>query len=117
MRRLPILMPGSKRGARFALAVRAVAGDAAYARVHDRLWALRRPFNSASFEQIAADEGLDVQAIADAMDDPAISARIDFNREAATALEILGTPAFMTPSTISVGERDSDALATLWLNR
>ena len=115
MRHLPILSPGSERAARFALATRAVAGDQAYGAVHDRLWSQRGVLNSTTFERIAGDLGLDFAAIADAMDSPDITARIDYNRDAAIALDILGTPAFVTPESVRFGQSDVAGLATLWL--
>lgn len=117
MRHLPILSPGSERAARFALAVRQVAGNGAYERVHDRLWTVRGPLNAVTFERIALEEGLDFQPIADRMDDAEITDRITYNRDAAIALEILGTPAFVTPNTVSFGQSDVGALAETWLNQ
>ncbi|WP_095590223.1 DsbA family protein [Actibacterium ureilyticum] len=117
MRHLPILSPASERAARFALATRAVAGADAYDRVHDRLWSLRGPMNAAGFARIAADEGLDFDAIAAQMDSDAITARITHNRDVAIALEILGTPAFVTPGSVRFGQSDIDDLAALWLSR
>lgn len=117
MRQLPILSPGSERGARFALAAKEVAGPEAYARVHDRLWRLRGPLNAASFQVVAEEEGLDWERVLDAMDSAAVTARIDENRDIAIALEILGTPAFVTPSSVSFGQSDIDALAETWLSR
>ncbi len=117
MRHLPILSPGSERAARFALAVSAVAGKKAYADVHDDLWAIRGPLNIAAFERIAADHDLDFQAIADMMDSAEISQRISLNRDVAIALEILGTPAFITPKTVNVGQSDVDELAKVWLSQ
>lgn len=117
MRHLPILSPGSERGARFALAVREVYGDDLYAKAHDRIWNLRGPLNQAGFARIAADLGLDFAQISEAMDSDVVTARIDGNRDAAIALEILGTPAFLTPTSVLFGDTDVDTLAETWLNR
>ncbi|MDA9865220.1 DsbA family protein [bacterium] len=117
MRQLPILSPESERGARFALAVKEVAGNEAYARVHDRLWDLRGPLNQGMFGQIALDEGLDWPSVDAAMDSDAVTARIDRNRDIAIALEILGTPAFVTPRTVTFGQSDIPALAEDWLSQ
>lgn len=117
MRQLPILSPGSERSARFALAVKDVAGADAYARVHQRLWTLRGPMNAASFEVIAKDEKLEWPRISEAMQSDAVTARIDENRDIAIALEILGTPAFVTPNSISFGQSDIEALADTWINQ
>ena len=117
MRQLPILSPASERGARFALAVKVVAGPETYARVHDRLWELRGPLNSATFKAISQDEKLDWNLVEATMQSDGVTRRIDENRDIAIALEILGTPAFVTPNSISFGQSDIDALAESWLNQ
>ena len=117
MRQLPILSPGSERSARFALAVKNVAGADAYRRVHWRLWNLRGPMSAASFEAIAEDEKLDWASIVEDMQSDAVTARIDENRDIAIALEILGTPAFVTPKSILFGQSDIETLADTWLNQ
>ncbi len=117
MLQLPILSPGSERGARFALAVKEIAGPEAYGRVHDRLWQLRGPLNTGNFERISKEESLDWALIKLAMESEVVSARIDRNRDIAIALEILGTPAFVTPNSISFGQSDIDALAEVWLSQ
>lgn len=117
MRQLPILSPGSERAARFALASEKVAGADAYARVHDRLFETRGVLNSAAFENIAKTEGLDFAAITAEMEADDISARIDYNRDVAIGLGVVGTPAFVTKTTLSVGQSDVNELAKLWLNQ
>ena len=117
MRQLPILSPGSERGARFALAVKEVAGPEAYARVHGRLWSLNGPLNWGSFERIAQEERLDWALIKVAMESAAVTDRINENRDIAIALEILGTPAFVTPTSISFGQSNIDTLAAGWLSQ
>ncbi len=114
MRHLPILSPGSERAARFALATRLVAGDAAYARVHKAIWAMKGPLNAQGFERVAQAEDLDFEAISKAMDTPEVTTRITYNRDAAIALEILGTPAFVTADSVSFGQADVEALGALW---
>lgn len=115
MRHLPILSPASERAARFALAVRRVAGAADYQRVHQRLWAVTGPINSARLERIADEEGLDYPAIETAMAGDWVSDRIARNRDTAIALEILGTPAFVSQSHVSFGQSDVGALVEIWL--
>lgn len=117
MRHLPILTPGSERAARFALATEATYGTSEYRAVHDRLWQMRGPLNMAGFQRIADDLGLDFERIEQAMDNEAISARIDFNRDVAIALEVLGTPAFVTRDSVTFGSTDIAALSANWLSR
>lgn len=117
MRHLPILTPGSERAARFALAVDTVAGSEAYWRVHEALWEIRGPLNHAGFERLATELGLDFATIEPVMESDAITTRIDYNREAAIALEILGTPAFVTPGSVIFGVTDIDVLSGAWLSQ
>lgn len=117
MRHLPILTPGSERAARFALATEATYGASEYRAVHDRLWEMRGPLNAAGFQRIADDLGLDFKRIEQAMDSDAISARIGFNRDVAIALEVLGTPAFVTSGSVTFGSTDIETLSGAWLSR
>lgn len=117
MRHLPILTPGSERAARFALAVREVAGEQMYARAHDRLWDIRGPLNAAGFKRISTELNLPYDKIAARMESAEITARINYNRDAAIAMQILGTPAFVTPESVTVGQTDIDVLAANWLNQ
>ena len=117
MRHLPILTPGSERAARFALATDAAYGPEKYRAVHDQIWASRGPLNVAGFKLIADDLGLDFAKIEALMDESSIDARIDFNRDVAIALEVLGTPAFVTKDSVTFGSTDIATLAALWLNQ
>ena len=114
MRHLPILSPASERAARFALSVRHVSDADTYARIHDRLWAARGPMNAALFERLATSEGLDFAALEAAMYSAWVSDRIEANRDTAIALEILGTPAFVTRSSVRFGAADVDDLIKDW---
>lgn len=117
MKHLPILTPGSERAARFALATQLAFGDAAYAQVHAALWAVRGPLNTAGFQQIASDLNLDFSQIEAMMDDDSITADIDGNRDIAIDLGVLGTPAFLTPNSLQIGETDVAKLGQLWLSQ
>lgn len=117
MRQLPILSPGSERGARFALGVQAVLGNAAYATAHQALWTLRGPLNEASFRRLAEAEGWDYAAIAVAMESDAVSERIGYNRDFAVDMAILGTPAFVTPESVTFGTAEIEDLKALWLSQ
>lgn len=116
MRHLPILSPGSERGARFALAVKETTSPKTYAAVHDRLWALRGPLNTQAFRQIAKDLDLDWNKINEVMNSQNVSDRIGKNRDIAIDLQILGTPAFVSPNSVSFGDTDAKALVQVWLN-
>lgn len=117
MRQLPILSPGSERAARFALAVQATYGNEAYAEVNEQLWEVRGPLGRQTFERIARDLGLDFAALEPIAEGKEITERITYNRDLAIALEILGTPAFVTKSSVIFGTTDIDNLAQVWLNQ
>lgn len=117
MRHLPILTPSSEHAARFALATEALYGTETYEAVHARLWDMSGPLNAAGFQRISQGLGLDYQVINNAMASEAIDARIEYNRNAAIALEVFGTPAFVTKDSVTVGSTDIDALAEAWLNQ
>lgn len=117
MRHLPILTPGSERAARFALATHETYGNDAHRAVHDQLWQMRGPLNTAGFERIAEALSLDFAKIAPVMESEAITARIDYNRDVAISLEVLGTPAFLTPDSVSFGSTDVEAMSKAWLSR
>lgn len=117
MRHLPILSPGSERGARFALAVKNTASAEAYVAVHNDLWQLRGPLQAIAFQKIAQTHNLDWETIKAEMSSDAVSRRITQNRDIAIDLGILGTPAFATPTSISFGQSDAVALVDDWLNQ
>ncbi|MEL6644199.1 MAG: DsbA family protein [Pseudomonadota bacterium] len=117
MRHLPILTPASERAARFALAAQMTYGDEAHRAVHDMLWETRGPLNVAGFQRIAEDLSLDFDTLVEAMDSDAVTDRITYNRDAAIALEVLGTPAFLTPDSVVYGSTDIDVLSEAWLSQ
>lgn len=117
MKHLPILTPGSERASRFALATQLVFGDHAYLEVNDALWAVPGPLNIMGFKRIADDLGYDFAMIEAAMDDPSITAEVDGNRDIAIDLGVLGTPAFVTSNSLTIGETDVEKLAQLWLSQ
>jgi protein-disulfide isomerase len=91
----PILGEESVLASRFALAVRAVAGDEAYKDVHNQLITVRGTMNADTFGRIAAELGLDMDAITVEMQNPEIDRIIGENYALAQALEISGTPSFV----------------------
>jgi protein-disulfide isomerase len=117
MRHLPILSPGSERGARFALAVKNIAAADVYRAVHQDIWELNGPLRGHVFQKIAQTHGLDWQAIQKEMDSAAVSDRISRNRDIAIDLEVLGTPAFVTPTSVSFGQVDAGQLVEGWLSQ
>lgn len=115
MRHLPILSPGSERGARFALAVKSIGSPEQYRAVHDALWTMKGPLRASAFEHIARAQGLDWSVVQAKMTSEAVSARITSNRDIAIDLQILGTPAFVTPTSVSFGSTDAVGLVADWV--
>jgi 2-hydroxychromene-2-carboxylate isomerase len=97
--------------------VQQVYGDGPYAEVDKRIWQLRGPMQIEDFEGIAAEMGLDFPKLEAAMESDAVTARIDYNRDAAIALEVFGTPAFLAPNSLIVGSTDIDLLSETWLGQ
>ncbi len=95
VKEFPILGPDSLLAARFAIAVRNTAGDAAYGTIHDVLITRRGPVTEGSLTRIARDAGLDPAPVLAAMDAPDVMAELQANRALAERLGINGTPGFV----------------------
>lgn len=110
---LPILTPGSERMARFALAARKVYGSDKYTELHNALYAKVGPSNLSRLSNYARDLGLDADKIIAEMQDEEISALIDRHRSIAVALQVVGTPTFVTRDKMHVGAVSPEILADL----
>ena len=95
VKEFPILGEDSVMASRFAMAARAAHGDEVYKRIHDALMELRAGVNELTLTAIAEDEGLDAEALFEAMDAPEITKVIEENRALAQRLQINGTPSFV----------------------
>ncbi len=95
IKEFPILGEESLLASRFAIAVRQVAGDAAYKSVHDALIGLRADVTPEALAALATAQGLDAKAITARMDAPEVAAVIDANHALGTTLAINGTPTFV----------------------
>ncbi|MDO5620497.1 MAG: DsbA family protein [Paracoccus sp. (in: a-proteobacteria)] len=91
----PILGPESELAARFALAVRQLAGDEAYKKAHDALMILREPVNDNSLTKLANELGVDAAATLDRMKSDDVTRVLMANAELGNALGIQGTPTFV----------------------
>lgn len=107
---LPILSPSSERAARFVLAARMVSGDAAYQELHSALYEKMGVLSIQRLREFASELGLDAQQIEDQMQHPDISAVIDIHRDLAIALQVIGTPTFMTKRAIVEGNVTAEIL-------
>ena len=95
VKEFPILGEQSVLGSHYALAVRAVAGDAAYKEISDTLMTMRGEISEAALKRLSDTYGLDHAAIMAEMDSPDVEAVIARNRQLAQALQINGTPSFV----------------------
>jgi len=95
VKEFPILGDLSVLAARFAIAVKQVAGDEAYAQVHDSLMTMRGAVSRESLFALGAKLNLDAEVISGAMQSEAVSQVIADNRELAQRLQISGTPSFV----------------------
>ena len=90
----PILGAQSELGARFAVAVKQIHGDAAYKKVHDALIALRGDISMDSLSALAKDQGHDPEPLLKRMNEEAVTAVLRSNRQLAERMHVQGTPAF-----------------------
>ena len=95
LKEFPILGQDSEASSRFAVAVRQVAGDEAYMRAHDALMEMRGPATLEALKELAADLGVDGEAVVNAMNTEEVSAVLRANRQLADRMRIMGTPTFV----------------------
>ncbi|WP_102110050.1 DsbA family protein [Oceaniglobus roseus] len=95
VKEFPILGDQSVLASRFALAVKKVAGDEAYGKIHDTLMELRADITESALRGVAEDAGLDADAIMAAMDDDDVTNIIAKNHALGQTLKINGTPSFV----------------------
>ena len=91
----PILGEESLTSAKFAIATRMVAGDAAYKKAHDALITLRGDATPEALGALATELGFDASAILAKMESPEVKAVIDANHALGSAMQINGTPSFV----------------------
>jgi protein-disulfide isomerase len=110
VKEFPILGEASLVSAQFAIAVRQLHGDEAYAKVHDALMTLRGEPTAETLERLAGDLGLEAQPILDRMDAPEVMQVIQDNHQLATEMEINGTPAFVLDDMVMRGYAPLDVM-------
>lgn len=95
LKEFPILGPESEMSARFAVAVRQIAGDDAYMKAHDSLITLRGPATIEAMRKIAGEIGVDADEAIEAMQGEPVTAALRANAELAERMAIMGTPTFV----------------------
>ncbi|MFT3687558.1 DsbA family protein [Paenirhodobacter sp.] len=95
VKEFPILGRQSELAARFAVAVQQVAGDAAYAQVHDDLMNFRGDITLDSLKRLAETRKLDADALMKRMNEEEVTNVLRANYKLAERMGIAGTPAFV----------------------
>jgi protein-disulfide isomerase len=95
IKEFPILGPQSLTASQLAVAALQTGGPDAYKQVHDALMTWPGDIGPAAVARIAADAGLDPEAIAAAMESDAVNQVIEANHALAMRLRITGTPTFV----------------------
>jgi protein-disulfide isomerase len=103
VKEFPILGADSTTSSRFAIAVKQLAGDDAYKKVHDDLITLRGKPTNETLRRMAEDMGLDADAIMGRMNAPEVDEVIRKTHELAQRLQISGTPTFVLGDTMLRG--------------
>ena len=95
IKEFPILGPESELSARFAVAVKQLAGDAAYKEAHDRLMTYRGDITVESLTRLAEELGQQPAPILERMNAPEVTAVLEANHQLAQRLNVSGTPTFV----------------------
>ncbi|MBK5924473.1 disulfide bond formation protein DsbA [Rhodovulum sulfidophilum] len=95
VKEFPILGEQSVLSSRFAIAVKQLAGDAAYEKIHDALITFRGNVSDESLKRLAEENGLDAAAVLERMKAPEVEKVIADNHALAQRLQISGTPTFI----------------------
>jgi protein-disulfide isomerase len=103
VKEFPILGEASMLSAQFAIALKQLHGDEAYARAHDALMTLRGEPTLDTLSRLATDLGFEPQPIMDRMKAPEVQAVIQENYALAEQMEITGTPAFVLQNSVMRG--------------
>lgn len=110
IKEFPILGDASMLSAQFAIALRQLHGDEAYAKAHDALMTLRGEPTPETLTRLATDMGYEAKPVLDRMQAPEVLAVIQENYAMAEALEITGTPAFIMGDTVMRGYAPLDEM-------
>jgi protein-disulfide isomerase len=95
VKEFPILGDDSIASSRFAIAVRLLHGDDAYAAAHDALITLRGTPDAQTLSRLAEDMGLAPQPVIEMMNNDRVTSIIAANHAIAQQLNISGTPTFI----------------------
>lgn len=113
VKEFPILSQQSELGARFAVATKQVAGDAAYKTVHDALIGMRGDISLEGLKRLAADNKFDADAIIKTMNTEEVTAVLRANHQLAERMNISGTPTFIIGNEMLRGYAPEEAMAKI----
>ena len=95
VKEFPILGQDSEASARFAVAVKQIAGDDAYRKAHDELIALRSSASIEALTGVAEKIGVDADEVINTMNTEDVTAVLRENHQLAERMAIQGTPTFV----------------------
>lgn len=113
VKEFPILSEQSVLAARFAVATRQVAGDAAYEKVHDALMAVRGDITLDSLQRLAEAQKIDAKAVLARMNTEEVTAVLRTNAQLAERMAIAGTPAFVVGGQLLRGYAPAEVMAQI----
>ena len=113
VKEFPILSDQSVLAARFAVATRQVAGDAAYEKVHDALMAVRGDITLDSLQRLAEEAQIDAKAVMAQMNSEEVTAVLRTNAQLAERMAIAGTPAFVVGGQLLRGYAPAEVMAQI----
>ncbi|WP_299838767.1 DsbA family protein [uncultured Paracoccus sp.] len=109
----PILGQDSDTSARFAVAVKQIAGDEAYVKAHEELITLRSGATLEALTKVAEDIGVDAEKVLAAMNSDAVSEVLRANRQLGEKMAIQGTPTFVIGDELLRGVPQAGLTATV----
>ncbi|PTV97046.1 protein-disulfide isomerase [Rhodobacter aestuarii] len=110
VKEFPILSDQSVLAARFAVAVKQVAGDAAYEAVHNELMAFRGDMTLESLSRLASEQKIDPDLVIAKMNTEEVTAVLRANAQLAERMGIAGTPAFVVGGQLLRGYAPTEAM-------
>ena len=113
VKEFPILGEQSVTAARYALAVKNVAGDAAYKDINDALMTFNGDISERTLRRLSSTFDLDWDTIEAEMGSEAVTEQIRDTRALAQRLNITGTPTFVLQDEMLRGFLPADQMAAL----
>ncbi|MBU2867923.1 DsbA family protein [Pacificibacter marinus] len=113
VKEFPILGEDSILASRFAIATHLVAGDEAYAQVHEALMSGGNNVSEGSLKRLLRGTDVDVDAVIERMNSEEVTQIIAQNHALGQAMQINGTPAFIMESEIVRGYVPYDSMVEI----